>query len=39
MGLGLAITHGIIEKHRGTIFVESKENKGTSFTITLPVKG
>lgn len=37
MGLGLAITHGIIEKHRGTIFVESKENNGTTFSISLPV--
>lgn len=36
MGLGLAITHGIIEKHHGTIQVESKENQGTQFEIFLP---
>jgi signal transduction histidine kinase len=34
-GLGLAITQGIIEKHGGTIKVESILNKGTIFKITL----
>ncbi|UXX79510.1 ATP-binding protein [Reichenbachiella carrageenanivorans] len=37
-GLGLAITYGIIEKHNGTIAVESTEGKGTEFVITLPKK-
>lgn len=37
MGMGLAITHGIIEKHNGTIQVESKIDHGTTFEIILPV--
>jgi two-component system NtrC family sensor kinase len=36
-GLGLAITHGIIEQHNGTIRVESKLGRGTTFTIKLPM--
>jgi len=35
-GLGLAITKSIIEKHQGTLSVESKEGKGSTFTIILP---
>ena len=35
-GLGLSICHSIIIKHNGNIFVESEENKGTTFTIYLP---
>ncbi|OHC04772.1 MAG: hypothetical protein A3H23_04570 [Planctomycetes bacterium RIFCSPLOWO2_12_FULL_40_19] len=38
-GLGLSISHGIIENHGGEISVNSKEGKGTTFIIDLPVKG
>jgi len=36
-GLGLAIVHRIIEAHQGEIKVDSKEGKGTTVTIILPV--
>lgn len=36
-GLGLAIVDTIIEKHFGTISVESEEGVGTTFTLLLPV--
>lgn len=36
-GLGLTITKESVELHGGTIMVESQENRGTSFTISLPV--
>ena len=37
-GLGLSISYGIINDHLGKINVESEEGKGTTFTITLPIK-
>jgi len=36
-GLGLTISYKIIKEHRGDISVKTKENKGTTFIITLPV--
>lgn len=35
-GLGLSVVHGIITSHKGTIEVQSAENKGTKFEIKLP---
>ncbi len=37
VGLGLAVAHGIIERHKGRIEVQSKEGEGTTFTIFLPI--
>jgi len=40
-GLGLSISYGIIEKHHGTLTVESSqsvENHGTRFIIAIPLK-
>jgi len=37
-GLGLASAKRIIEAHKGSITVNSEQEKGTLFTITLPLK-
>lgn len=34
-GMGLSIAHGVIERHGGTIEVDSQEGEGTTFTIHL----
>jgi two-component system, OmpR family, phosphate regulon sensor histidine kinase PhoR len=36
-GLGLAITKTIVDNHRGRIWVESLIDKGSSFTVMLPI--
>ncbi|UFT97664.1 ATP-binding protein [Radiobacillus kanasensis] len=35
-GLGLAIAKHIVESHKGSIFVQSKESEGTTFTFKIP---
>ena len=35
--MGLTITKGLVEAHRGKIWVESEVGKGSTFTFTLPV--
>lgn len=37
-GIGLSIVKNLIELHDGNIRVKSKENKGTQFIITIPIK-
>ncbi|MBE0501717.1 MAG: HAMP domain-containing protein [Desulfuromonadales bacterium] len=38
-GLGLSVSYGIIEEHKGSIRVDSTPGEGTIFTITLPAHG
>jgi signal transduction histidine kinase len=37
-GLGLAVSHRIIQDHKGMIEVESHEKRGTNFRVTLPLQ-
>ncbi|MBA4388492.1 MAG: hypothetical protein C0404_10960, partial [Verrucomicrobia bacterium] len=36
-GMGLAMVHGAIQRHKGTIEVQSEAGKGTSFILRLPI--
>ena len=36
-GLGLSLAYGIVQKHRGSIGVDSEPGRGTTFRIVLPV--
>ncbi len=38
VGLGLSVAYGIIKEHGGTIYVNSKKEKGTTFKIKLPLE-
>ncbi|WP_144395138.1 ATP-binding protein [Pleionea sediminis] len=37
-GLGLSLSYGIIERHHGKLYVNSKKEMGTTFFIELPIK-
>jgi len=36
-GLGMYIAKEIVEMHKGRLWFESRENKGSKFTFTLPL--
>jgi signal transduction histidine kinase len=36
-GLGLAVSYGIVQKHRGNIQVSSQTEEGTCFTVEIPL--
>jgi two-component system NtrC family sensor kinase len=37
VGLGLAISYGIMKEHNGNLYVESELEKGTTFTVSFPL--
>ena len=38
-GLGLSLAYGIVRKHNGQLDVRSEVGRGTTFRVTVPVKG
>jgi two-component system NtrC family sensor kinase len=36
VGLGLSVVYGIVERHGGTVSVQSEPGKGTAFSLTFP---
>lgn len=38
-GIGLSIIKQVVELHEGTIALESKAGRGSTFTVTLPING
>ena len=39
VGLGLAVSHNIVQRHHGRIDVQSEVGRGTTFIVSLPVAG
>ncbi len=37
VGLGLSVSYGIVQQHKGVIRVTSKSGEGSVFTVELPV--
>ncbi|MEE9168357.1 MAG: ATP-binding protein [bacterium] len=37
VGLGLAVVYGIVQRHNGKIWVDSKDGKGSTFHIKIPI--
>jgi signal transduction histidine kinase len=38
-GLGLAVVHGIVVAHGGTVHVKSEVGRGSSFEVRIPAAG
>ena len=39
LGLGLSISQGIIEAHKGNLYLDSESTKSTIIRFTLPIAG